>query len=56
MMRPNLIIVDVKGAVLHPGVYTMQEGDRLVDAISAAGGYVPDADSRDVESCDEIDR
>ncbi|MCZ2259383.1 helix-hairpin-helix domain-containing protein [Sporosarcina sp. G11-34] len=43
---PNLIIVDVKGAVLHPGVYTMQEGDRLVDAISAAGGYLPNADSR----------
>lgn len=43
---PTIVIVDVKGAVWHPGVYTMQEGDRLIDAISAAGGYLPDADSR----------
>ena len=41
-----IIVVDVKGAVRHPGVYTMQEGDRLIDAINAAGGYLPDADSR----------
>ncbi len=36
----------MKGAVRHPGVYSMQEGDRLIDAINAAGGYLPDADSR----------
>ena len=40
------IVVDVKGAVRHPGVYSMQEGDRLIDAINAAGGYLPNADSR----------
>ena len=43
---PTILIVDVKGAVRHPGVYTLQEGDRLIDAIGAAGGYVPSADSR----------
>lgn len=43
---PTILVVDVKGAVRHPGVYTMQEGDRLIDAISAAGGYLPEADSR----------
>lgn len=42
----TLIVVDVKGAVHHPGVYTLEEGDRLGDAIQAAGGYVEDADSR----------
>ena len=45
-VAPSIIIVDVKGAVQHPGVYTLQVGDRLIDAIDAAGGYVPDADSR----------
>ncbi|MEK5039028.1 helix-hairpin-helix domain-containing protein [Sporosarcina sp. FSL K6-3457] len=40
------IVVDVKGAILHPGVYSMQPEDRLIDAIHAAGGYLPTADSR----------
>lgn len=43
---PMIIIIDVKGAVRHPGVYMMQDGDRLIDAINVAGGYLPDADSR----------
>ncbi len=43
---PELIMVDVKGAVQHPGVYSLSEGDRLIDAIHAAGGYLSDADSR----------
>lgn len=43
---PVVFIVDVKGAVVHPGVYTLEEGDRLIDAINAAGGYVPEADTR----------
>lgn len=40
------IVVDVKGAILHPGVYSMRPEDRLIDAIQAAGGYLPNADSR----------
>lgn len=40
------IIVDVQGAVMHPGVYSLTDGDRLIDAIHAAGGYLPHADSR----------
>ena len=43
---PKVIVVDVKGAVLRPNVYTLQEGQRLIDAITAAGGYSADADSR----------
>lgn len=40
------ILVDVKGAVKHPGVYSLTEGDRLIDAVDAAGGYLADADTR----------
>ena len=43
---PNILIVDVKGAVHHPGVYSLEDGDRFIDAVNAAGGYTPDADSR----------
>jgi competence protein ComEA len=45
-IAPAPIVVDVKGAVRHPGVYSIQDGDRLIDAINAAGGYLPNADSR----------
>ena len=36
--------VYVSGAVVKPGVYTLQEGDRLVDAVDAAGGATSGAD------------
>jgi competence protein ComEA len=32
------LIVDVAGAVRQPGVYRFAEGDRVIDAIQAAGG------------------
>ena len=43
---PAIIIVDVKGAVERPNVYSLQEGQRLIDAVTAAGGYTAEADSR----------
>jgi comEA protein len=36
--------VYVIGAVLHPGVYTFRDGDRVEDAIKAAGGASEEAD------------
>ncbi|WP_432358500.1 helix-hairpin-helix domain-containing protein [Sporosarcina sp. UB5] len=43
---PIVIMVDIQGAVKYPGVYSLIEGDRLIDAIHAAGGYLADADTR----------
>ena len=37
------IMVDVKGAVKYPGVYSLSEEQRIVDAVEAAGGYTDDA-------------
>ena len=37
------IYVDVDGAVRIPGVYCFQDGDRVFQAIEAAGGFRPDA-------------
>ncbi len=38
------IVVYVTGAVKNPGVYTLEEGNRVKDAIEIAGGHLPDAD------------
>ena len=39
----NQIVVDVKGDVLTPGLVTLTAGDRVADAITAAGGLTPGA-------------
>jgi competence protein ComEA len=38
------LLVDVIGAVEHPGLYRLPRGDRVYDAIAAAGGLSADAD------------
>ncbi len=44
LVAANAIVVDVCGAVVNPGVYELVEGDRVSDAIEAAGGLTADAD------------
>ena len=38
------LYVHVEGAVQSPGVYQLTPGDRVIDAIAAAGGFSADAD------------
>src|SRR4029077_1901902 len=37
----ELLVVDVQGAVVHPGVVRLVDGSRVGDAIAAGGGYGP---------------
>ncbi|UNC93320.1 helix-hairpin-helix domain-containing protein [Candidatus Contubernalis alkaliaceticus] len=37
------VIIHVVGAVRNPGVYTLQEGDRVLEAVKKAGGFLEDA-------------
>lgn len=41
----NLIKVDVKGEVKQPGVYQIEEKERVIDAITKAGGLTLKADT-----------
>ncbi|WP_251047795.1 helix-hairpin-helix domain-containing protein [Planococcus sp. ISL-109] len=42
------VMIDVKGAVKSAGLYELPLGARVADAIEAAGGFLPDADSRSI--------
>lgn len=44
----NEIVIDIKGAVKQPGVYSMNEGERVIDAIERAGGLLPDAEENQI--------
>jgi len=39
----SYIYVDIRGAVMHPGVYKMESVDRIFDVVERAGGFHPDA-------------
>jgi competence protein ComEA len=40
------LLVHVTGAVVNPGIYRLARGLRVEDAVAAAGGLAPDADSQ----------
>jgi competence protein ComEA len=45
-----MLVVEVAGAVAHPGIYSLPAGSRVADAIRAAGGYSADVDPRAAEA------
>lgn len=49
------IIVQIAGAVPRPGVYALAKGSRVQDAISAAGGFLADADKTGINLARALD-
>ena len=48
------VLVDVKGAVLHPGVYALNEEERIIDAVNLAGGYTSNADTQLINHAQKV--
>ncbi|MGV3467329.1 MAG: helix-hairpin-helix domain-containing protein [Heyndrickxia sp.] len=48
------MMIDVKGAVLHPGVYDGNEEERVIDLIQKAGGFQKKADQRKVNLAEKV--
>ncbi|HHW68755.1 MAG TPA: hypothetical protein GX747_00235 [Tenericutes bacterium] len=37
--------VDIKGQIIFPGVYTFDDGDRIIDVVEKAGGFTEEANT-----------
>lgn len=51
---PSQLVVDVKGAVAKPGLYTLEEGSRVNDAVDAAGGLTSQADPKSINLAQKL--
>ena len=51
---PEIITVDVKGAVKQPGVYELRSDSRVHDAIHEAGGMTAEANSQSVNLAQKL--
>ncbi|MFP7297563.1 helix-hairpin-helix domain-containing protein [Neobacillus niacini] len=52
--EPEVIMVDVKGQVVMPGVYSTREGERVIDVIHRAGGLTENADESQVNFAEHV--
>ena len=50
----RVIQVEVIGAVVNPGLYELEEDGRVFEAIAAAGGLQPDADTRGLNLAEHL--
>lgn len=44
VLGTSTIKVDIEGAIIHPGLYSVPEGSRVEDVLAAAGGLAKDVD------------
>jgi competence protein ComEA len=49
------IVVHITGAVPRPGVYALPQGARIQDGISAAGGFLAEADKTNINLAQLLD-
>lgn len=54
-VEDHILFVEVKGAVMKPGVYELSFGDRILKAIELAGGYLPASDSKTINHAQKVE-
>lgn len=47
-IKKEKVTVDIKGAVLNPGIYTLDNNKRVFDAITIAGGLLDNSDTENI--------
>ena len=52
--KESLIVVEIKGEVVNPDVYTLNEGSIIKDLIDIAGGLTTEADISNINRAKEI--
>ncbi|CYW99977.1 helix-hairpin-helix domain-containing protein [Streptococcus suis] len=52
--KPSQLVVDVKGAVAKPGLYTLEADARVNDAVEAAGGLTSQADPKSINLAQKL--
>ena len=50
----NQVVIDIKGAVKKPGVYELDSGARMKDAIFLAGGLTAKAEERQLNLAEQL--
>ncbi len=50
----RIIKIFITGEVIHPGVYEMQDGDRIIDAVRVAGGFSEVADPDRIDQAQRV--
>ena len=53
-LNKNKIVVEIKGEVIKPDVYILNEGSIIRDLIEAAGGLTPEADISNINRAKEL--
>lgn len=48
------VAVDIKGAVLDPGVYTIDASARVHDVVEMAGGFIKEADEQQINLAERV--
>ncbi|WP_105257253.1 helix-hairpin-helix domain-containing protein [Streptococcus suis] len=52
--EPSQLVVDVKGAVAKPGLYTLEADARVNDVVDAAGGLTSQADPKSINLAQKL--